>query len=180
MKAWPAVNRRRRRWRRGGFSLVEMMAATTIMAVIMTSVIVVFRSGYAVWNAYEQDVDVAENAYGVLRHFVRQMRQSTAVTAISAPSDTTGDLSFLTAGGVTQSWSLNGGTSQVSFNNGTTTNTLAKSINQMIFEGYEADGVTATTVVDNVQMVKCTVQVTMTQGGSTTRTVSAKAWIRSW
>ena len=98
---------------------LEMMAATTIMAVIMTSVIVVIRSGYAVWNAYEQDLDVAENAYGVLRHFVRQMRQATAVTAISAASDTTGDLCYTTAGGVTQSLSLNGGTSQVTFNNGT-------------------------------------------------------------
>jgi prepilin-type N-terminal cleavage/methylation domain-containing protein len=166
--------------RRRGFSLMEMMAATAVMAVIMTSAIVVIRSGYAVWNAYEQDIDIAENAYGVLRHFVRQMRQATAVTVISASSDTTGDLSFTTAGGVTQSWSLNGGTSQVAFNNGTTSNTLAKSINQLVFVGYEADGMTATTVVDDIQVVKCTVQVTMTQGGGSTRTVSAKAWIRSW
>ena len=156
------------------------MAATTIMAVIMTSVIVVTRSGYAVWSAYEQDVDIAENAYGVLRHFVRQMRQATAVTAISAPSDTTGDLSFTTAAGTTQSWSLNGGTSEVSFNNGTSSNFLAKSINQLVFVGYEADGVTATTVVNDIQVVMCSVQVTLTQGGGTARTVSAKAWIRSW
>ena len=60
------------------------------------------------------------------------------------------------------------------------TNTLAKSINQLIFEGFEADGVTPTTVVDDIQIVKCTVQVTLTKGGGTTRTVSAKAWIRSW
>ena len=159
---------------------MEMLAATTIMAVVMTSVIVVVRSGYAVWNAYEQDVDVAENAYGVLRHFVRQMRQATAVTAISASSDTTGDLSYTTATGVTQTWSLNGGTSQVSFNNGTATNVLANDINQLIFEGFEADGVTTTTVVADIQIVKCTVQITLTQGGGTTRTVSAKAWIRSW
>src|SRR3990172_6251291 len=118
MKPWPAANQRRRR---GGFSLVEMLAATTIMAVVMTSVIVVVRSGYAVWNAYEQDVDVAENAYGVLRHFVRQMRQATAVTAISASSDTTGDLSYTTATGVTQTWSLNGGTSHLSCNKSTPT-----------------------------------------------------------
>jgi prepilin-type N-terminal cleavage/methylation domain-containing protein len=165
---------------RGGFSLVEMIAATTIMAVVMTSVIVVIRSGFAVWNAYEQDLDVAEEAYGVLRQFVRQMRQATAVTAISAPSDTTGDLSYTTAGGVTQSFSLNGGTSQVTFNNGAVNSLLATSINQLIFEGFEADGVTPTTVVGDIQIVKCTVQVTLARGGGTTRTVSAKAWIRSW
>jgi prepilin-type N-terminal cleavage/methylation domain-containing protein len=175
------MNRKRAANRRsGGFSLVEMIAATTIMAVVMTGVIVVIRSGHTVWNAYEQDLDVAENAYGVLRHFVRQMRQATAVTAISPVSDTTGDLSYTTALGATQTWSLNGGTSQVTFNNGTVTSTLATSINQMIFEGFEADGVTPTTVVDDIQLVKCTIQVTLAQGGGTTRTVSAKAWIRSW
>jgi prepilin-type N-terminal cleavage/methylation domain-containing protein len=166
--------------RRSGFSLVEMIAATTIMAVVMTSVIVVIRTGYTVWNAYEQDLDVAEEAYGVLRHFVRQMRQATAVTAISSASDTTGNLSYTTAAGITQTWSLNGGTSQVMFNNGTVTSTLARSINQLIFEGFEADGVTPTTVVDDMQIVKCTIQVTLGQGGGTTRTVSAKAWIRAW
>jgi prepilin-type N-terminal cleavage/methylation domain-containing protein len=166
--------------RYGGFSLLEMIAATTIMAVVMTSVIVVIRSGYTVWNAYEQDLDVAENAYGVLRHFVRQMRQARDVTAITPASDTTGSLSYLTAAGVTQSWSLNGATSQVTFNNGTVTSTLATSINQLIFEGFEADGVTPTTVVDDIQIVKCTIQVTLAQGGGTARTVSAKAWIRTW
>jgi hypothetical protein len=156
-----------------------MMAATTIMAVIMGSVVVVIRSGYAVWNAYEQDVDVMENGYAVLRHFVRQMRQAQAVTVISAPGDTTGNLSFTTAGGAVQSWSLDG-SSQVNFNNGTTTNLLANSINQMTFIGYEADGATPTTVVDDIQLVKCTVQVTLTLGGGTTRTASTMAWIRSW
>jgi len=157
-----------------------MIAATTIMAVVMTGVIVVIRTGYTVWNAYEQDLDVAEEAYGVLRQFVRQMRQATAVTAISPANDTMGYLSYTTANGVTQSWSLNGGTSQVTFDNGNVISILATSINQLIFEGFEADGVTPTTVVDDIQIVKCTVQVTLAQGGGTTRTVSAKAWIRAW
>jgi prepilin-type N-terminal cleavage/methylation domain-containing protein len=174
MKAWRAVDRP---WR--GFSLLEMMAATTIMAVIMGSVVVVIRSGYAVWNAYEEDVAVMENGYAVLRHFVRQMRQAQAVTVISVPESTTGNLSYSTAGGAVHSWSLDG-SSQVNFNNGTTTNLLATAINQLNFIGYEADGTTPTTVVNDIQLVKCTVQVTLSLGGGTTRSVSTMAWIRSW
>jgi prepilin-type N-terminal cleavage/methylation domain-containing protein len=166
--------------RRHAFSLVEMMAATTIMAVVMSSVVVVVRSGYAVWNAYESDVDCAENAYGVLRHFIRQMRQAQAVTAITAASNTAGSLSYTTATGTTETLSRNGSTSDVNFNNGTTTNLLAKSINEMTFTGYKADGVTATTNVADIQVVKCTVKVTLAQGAGVTRTVSAMAWIRSW
>src|SRR5262245_14269514 len=78
--------------RRRGLSLLEMMAATAIMATITASVVVVMRSGYAVWNAQEADIDILENGYGVLRHFVTQARQATAVTAITASSNTQGSL----------------------------------------------------------------------------------------
>lgn len=156
-----------------------MMAASTIMAVIMGSVVVAMRSGYAVWNAHEQDLDIAENGYDVLRHIVRQLRQAQGVTAITAASNMAGSLSYANAAGTIQTWSLDG-SSQVNFNNGTSTQLLAKSINQMSFIGYKADGVTTTTTVDEIQMVKCTVQFTLTKGGGTTRNVSAIAWIRSW
>jgi hypothetical protein len=159
---------------------MEMMTATAMMATLMASVVVVMRSGYASWNAQEADIDVLENAYGVLRHFVQQLRQADSITAISAPSDTTGDLSFLTVTGTTRSWSHNGGPQQVFFNNGTANQLLARNIDALSFTAYEADGVTETTFVNDIQLVKCTVQVTLPRGGGQTRTVSGRAWVRSW
>jgi hypothetical protein len=163
--------------RRSGLSLLEMMVATAMMATLMTSVVVVMRSGRAVWTAQEADIDKLENGYGVLRHFVQQMRQAESITAISAASDTTGDLSFLTTSGTTRSWSHNGGPEEVMFNVGTGNQLLAKDINTLTFIGYEADGATQTTVLNDIQAVKCTVQVTL---AGATRTVSCRAWIRSW
>lgn len=157
-----------------------MMVATTIMATLMASVVVVMRSGFAVWNAAEADIDALENAYGVLRHFVQQMRQADSVIAISAASDTTGDLSFLTAAGVTRSFSHNGAPKEITFDNGVSSGLLATGIDALTFVGYEADGTTQTTVVSDVQVVKCEVQVTLPQGGGVTRTVSCQVWIRSW
>ncbi|HWL72562.1 MAG TPA: hypothetical protein VNQ74_01660, partial [Burkholderiaceae bacterium] len=61
-----------------------MMVATAMMATLMASIVVVMRTGYTTWNAQEADIDALENGYGVLRHFVQQMRQADAVTAISA------------------------------------------------------------------------------------------------
>jgi len=175
MKTWREVDRRR-----SGFSLLEMMVATTIMATLMTSVVVILRSGYAIWNAQEQDIAIADSGNAVLRHFVRELRQATNVTAISAPASTTGNLTFLTASGGTRSWSYNSGQSQVLFNNGTATQVLAPSINGLTFVGYAADGVTQTTVVDDIQIVKCSVTVTLTQGGGVARTIACRAWLRSW
>ncbi|HEX2475120.1 MAG TPA: hypothetical protein VHK01_10255 [Lacipirellulaceae bacterium] len=174
MKTWRAVDSR------SGLSLLEMMVATAMMATLMTSVVVVMRSGYAVWNAQEADIDVLENGYGVLRHFVQQLRQADSVSAISAPSDTTGDLSFLTVSGTTRTWSHNGVPEEVYFNNGTSNQLLAKKVDTLTFTGYEADGVTQTTNVGDIQVVKCTVQVTLPHGGGVTRTISCRAWIRTW
>jgi prepilin-type N-terminal cleavage/methylation domain-containing protein len=165
---------------RPGLSLLEMMVATTIMATLMASVVVVMRSGYAVWNAEQADIDALENAYAVLRHFVQQMRQADSVTAISAPSDTSGDLSFLTATGATRSWTHNGAPKEIYFDNGAGSGLLANGIDTLTFTGYEADGVTETTVVNDIQVVECAVQVTLPQGAGVTRTVSCHAWIRSW
>jgi len=161
-------------------SLLEMMVATAMMATLMTSVVAGMRAGDAGWNAQEADVDALENGYGVLRHFVQQLRQADSISAISAPSDTTGDLSFVTVSGTTRTWAHDGAPKQVFFNNGTSNQLLAKGIDTLAFTAYEADGVTATTVVADVQVVKCTVQVTLPQGGGVTRTISGRAWIRSW
>ena len=133
-------------------SLLEMMTATTIMATLMATVVVVVRSGYAAWNAQEADIDRLENGYGVLRHVAQQLRQADSVTAISAPASTTGSLSFLPATGATRTWSYNSGTSEVYFNNGTSNQVLAKTIDTLNFVGYEADGVTPTTTVDDIQV----------------------------
>jgi prepilin-type N-terminal cleavage/methylation domain-containing protein len=172
--------RREANGRRRGFSLLEMMVATAMMATLMTSVVVVMRSGYAVWNAQEADIDVLENGYGVLRHFVQQLRQADSVSTISAASDTTGDLSFLTVSGTTRTWSHNGAPEEVYFNNGTSNQLLANKIDTLTFTAYEADGVTQTTNVADIQVVKCTVQVTLPQGGGVTRTISCRAWVRTW
>lgn len=164
----------------GGFSLLEMMVATAIMATLMASVVVVIRTGYATWNAQEADIDVLENAYGVLRHVSQQLRQATGVSTITAPGNTSGSLTIVPASGAVRTWSHNAGTKQVSFNNGSSTGLLAKSINTITFTGYKADGITQTTTVADIQAVRCAVQVTLPHGGGVTRTVSCQAWIRSW
>jgi prepilin-type N-terminal cleavage/methylation domain-containing protein len=164
---------------RRGLSLLEMMAATAIMAALTASVVVVMRSGYAAWNAQEADLDILDNGYGVLRHFVTQMRQATAVTAITASGNTQGSLSFTTSSGVTRTWARNA-SSEVYFNNGTSNQLLAKSINSLTFTGYKADGITATTTLTDIQVVQCQVQITLPRGAGVTRTLTTRAWIRSW
>src|SRR5437763_12695185 len=123
--------------RHKGLSLLEMMAATAIMATVTAAVVVVMNTGFAVWSAQEADIDVLENGYGVLRHFARQLRQATGITAITAAGNANGSLSFTTVTGVTCTWARNS-SSEVYYNNGTSNQLLAKSIDSLTFTGYKA------------------------------------------
>jgi prepilin-type N-terminal cleavage/methylation domain-containing protein len=165
--------------RRSGLSLLEMMAATAIMSTVTAAVVVVMNTGFSAWKAQEADIDVLENGYGVLRHVARQLRQATAVTAITAAGNITGSLSFTLASGAACTWARNS-SSDVYFNNGTSNQLLAKSIDSMTFTGYKADGITATTTVTDIQVVQCQVQITLPRGAGITRTLTTRAWLRAW
>lgn len=173
------LRRQAAKHRFGGLSLLEMMAATAIMSTVTAAVVVVMNTGYSAWIAQEADIDVLENGYGVLRHFARQLRQSTNVTVITAAGNTTGSLSFTTATGAACTVARNA-SSDVYYNNGTSNQLLAKNINSMTFTGYKADGVTATTTATDIQVVQCQVQITLPRGAGVTRTLTTRAWLRSW
>ncbi len=162
-----------------GLSLLEMMAATAIMSTVTAAVVVVMNTGFSVWKAQEADIDVLESGYGVLRHVARQLRQSTNVTAITTAANTTGSLSFTMATGAVCTIARNS-SSDVYYNNGTSNQLLAKGIGSMTFTGYKADGVTATTTVADIQVVECQVQITLPRGSGVTRTLTTRAWLRSW
>jgi prepilin-type N-terminal cleavage/methylation domain-containing protein len=164
---------------RHGLSLLEMMAATAIMATVTSAVIVAMNTGYTVWIAQEGDIDALENGYGTIRHFERQMRQATAITAITASGNSLGSLSFTTATGATCTWARNG-SNDVYFNNGTSNQLLAKGVTSLTFTGYKADGATATTTVGEIQVVQCQAQVTLPRGAGITRTMTIRSWVRSW
>ncbi|QDU57125.1 hypothetical protein Pan181_33390 [Aeoliella mucimassa] len=157
------------------------MAATAMMATLMVAVVVLIRSSYAVWQAHESDMQVAESAYAALRHIVRNARQASGVSAISASSDTTGNLSLTMDSGEIWHWQHDG-SGQVLFgiDPASPTEPLAFNIDQLTFVGYEADGTTPTTVVEDIHSIKCAVQITLPAAGGTVRTVSCYAWIRTW
>lgn len=168
--------------RRSGMTLLELMAAVTIMATLMASVVVLVRSSYAAWEAHETDMEAAETAYATLRHVVRHVRQASAIEAISTAADNSGNLSLVMHTGETRLWQHTGGSRQVLYGVAPSpaSELVADGVNQMIFVGLEADGSTPTTVPSDIRCIKCIVQVTMPAGGGTSRTLSSHAWLRSW
>lgn len=162
---------------RRGATLLEVMTAVTLAATLMASSFVVLRSSHAAWQAHRTDLERAGEAAAVIRHVVRHARQSTGVTAISQPTDSTGNLTVAFESGSTMAWAYSAGGVTLSID-GATAQPLASDLSGLTFEGYHADGTTATNEAADVHALRVIVTTTAPDGGP--RSVSSYVWLRSW
>jgi prepilin-type N-terminal cleavage/methylation domain-containing protein len=166
----------RKRLRRG-LSLLELVIATSMLALLMTAVSVVMRSSRQAWEAHVADYNRLEAAHATLRHIVRQVRQARSVTSISASTDDSGQLSLRMPDDTVVAWDHDDTNDTVNYGITTADNLLATEISGLRFTGYEANGTTTTTVPDDVFALRVEVTVQMP---TSARTIDSWAWLRSW
>lgn len=167
--------------RRAGFTLVEMIAATAIMAVLTTSSFALVRTANDAWRRHQSDSQQRAEGIAAVQHIVRRVRQATQVTAISAAADTSGYLTLQMADGTTALWDHVGGANQILYGTVTANNLLAENITQVNFTGLSANGLIPTVDVAKIHAVRCQVTYALSRpAGSTNETVSCIAWLRAW
>jgi type II secretory pathway pseudopilin PulG len=161
-------------------TLLELVIATSLLAVVLTSVTVILRTGRQAWEAHEADFIRVEAAHATLRHVVRAVRQADAVAQISAATDNSGRLSLSMPNNEVRVWDHDAATRTVNFGVTNPSELLATDITGLRFVGYRADGATTTTVPDEIQAVEAEVafQLPVAVGGG--RTIRSWAWVRSW
>ncbi len=161
---------------RTGFTLLEMIVSTAMLAMLATSCMMLVRTSYTAWNRHEDDHAGRQEGLAVLRHIARQTRQSKAVIAIGS-----GSLSLLTVDGQTQVWQHNAGTKEVLYGIGAATEVLATGIEDITFVGLNVLGSVQTTDPGLIHSVECTTQVNLTRpAGIESVTSSCRAWLRAW
>jgi hypothetical protein len=161
-------------------SLLELVIATSMLALVMTTVSVVLRTGRQAWEAHTADYERIEAAHGTLRHAVRQVRQASRVFAITPSTDASGQLSLEMPDGSVVVWDHDDATNVMNYGITTADALLARNIEEFRLTGFEANGTTVTVIPDDIRAlrIEVTVQLPVESGG--TRTVSSWAWIRSW
>lgn len=160
-------------------TLLEVLLTTALLATIVTAVSIVLRSSYAAWQAQEGDSIRLQSLHASLRHLVREIRQASEVTAITAASNSAGSISLLMHDGATHVWARDAGTNEIRFGVGSADHLLGEEITALRFTGYAADGVTATTDVDAIHAIRCTATTVLPRDTGGERTVSCWAWIRA-
>ncbi len=172
----PTARRRPRR----GMSLLELVIATSMLALVMGAVSMILRTSRQAWEAHEGDYTRVEAAHATLRHLVREVRQADGVTAISAATDNSGQLGLLMPSGVTRLWDHDDATNTVNYSATSGNGLLAEEVTGLRFTGYKPDGVTVTASPSEVKFLKIDVSVALPREVDGTRVVSSYVWVRSW
>ncbi len=162
---------------RQGASMIELLCSLAVGATLMIATITVLRSTHTAWKAHENELSPAFNQSAVHRHIVQHVRQAGSVSAISNPTNNSGNLTIQKPDGTTYTWSLSGGSVNCSVNGGGS-EPIADEISSLSFTGFEANPSNSTTTVDDIQSVRCFVGVNQPLGGN--RTTSSYSWLRAW
>lgn len=169
---------RKRKNNQRGFTLLELVTASAMMAALMTSGVVLLRTSQSVWEAHQEDHERLEAGQKLVRHIVRRVRQSEAVVTISDGSNVFGTLTLLMPNGKSYVWSQVGTNAMYGIDSAT--NVLAQNIDTLRFIAYETDGTTVTSDPAKVQSIECIVTITLPRGNGELRTIRSRAWRRSW
>ena len=172
-----------RRWlvaKRRGYSLWEVVIASTLLTTVVTAVSVVARTGRQAWEAEDGDVKKLEAAHAAVRHLIRNIRQATDITAVSADGVSPGTLSLTLPSGSTVAYAYDGTNSVINYGVTTASSILADNITSLKFYSYKADGTTSTATATSVQLMKIVVGVSLTKDTNAARTVTGWVWVRAW
>jgi len=166
---------------RNGFTLLELIVTTAMLATLTASCMVILRTSYSAWSRHQEDHAVRGNGLAVLKHIVRHTRQAKAVTDISLAADNSGHLSLLNTNGDVLVWEHDAATKQVLFGQTTASTVLATGVEELNFIGIKVDGSTPTTDPGLIHLVQCSTEVNITRPtGVQSVTTSNRAWLRAW
>lgn len=178
MKRVLGIGLRARSRRSRGVTLLELAVVLSLMGVVLTSLVALLRCSAATWEACDSDHTRLEVAHGVIRHFVRGLRQATAVEAITTPQSVAGDVTLSTLDGHEIRWRLDSNTQTVSFLVDGSPSELAQPITELSFEGLKADG-TPTQVPAEIRAIRAMITVSLDRDQNQTRTIRCTGWIRT-
>lgn len=165
---------------RRGVTLLELVIASAMLALLLTSASVVLRTSRQAWQAQDDDFKRLDAMHATIRHMVRQVRQAKSVASLSAATDTAGTLSLTMPDGTTTYWRRDAGTNRVYSGVGAANQLLGDNITSLRITGYRADGTTTTTTPALVRSLQIEASVALNREQNGARTVRSWAWVRSW
>jgi len=160
-------------------TLVEMVIAMAIMAIVFAALVPQFRAILGSWDSKEANAEVLQNGRILIDHLNRNLSKAVQITAVSDSSETNGYIEFEDNDANSVRYDINGATSYVEFGPVGNLADLAGPVSQMQFTCYDAcDLDTPITTVGDIRCVKVETILTNT-GPGLDKTFTTQAYLRT-
>jgi len=145
-------------------TLVEMVIAMAIMAIVFAAILPQFRIIQNSWDSKQASAETLQNGRILIDHLYRNLSKAVKITAVSGSSETDGYIEFQDNDANNFRYDINPATGYVEFGPVGALYDLAGPVSQLQFTCYDAyDLDTPTTVVNAIRCVK--VETTLTNTG---------------
>lgn len=140
-----------------GFTLIEVLFVVAIIAITMTAIYPYIGRAHTSWQMIDRRSEVIQNARIGMDKMIRVLREATGFTSVTKSNSTNGKLVFLDKVGDTKQfkkYSSGGGDSMLGYVEDGITSALAGPITALTFICYEEDGVTETSIGDDIRSIE--------------------------
>jgi len=136
-------------------TLVEMVIAMTIMAIVFAAILPQFRAIQNSWDSKQAAAETLQNSRVLMEHLYRNLSKAVKITVVSDSAETNGYIEFQDNDANSFRYDINGATSYVEFGPVGNLADLAGPVSQLQFTCYDAcDLDTPITDVNPIRCVK--------------------------
>lgn len=137
---------------KAGFTLVELLVAFAIVAIVFAAVVPQFRAIRNSWDSAEAAASTVQNGRVLAEHITRNLSAASQIISVSAAGNSNGYISFKDNAGVTKRYSLSGG--YVVFGNLGSEEQLAGPVDSFQITCYAINPYALTTDVNTIRLVQ--------------------------
>jgi Tfp pilus assembly protein PilV len=124
---------------RRAFTLIEVILASVMAAIVVTALIGVVYSNYKNWKLGSRRSALLQDGRAVLEQMTRILRQSKGFIAVSSPADQAGQITFTDVAGTVQQFRRNASTNEIEYGQPASLSALTGSVSSLVFTCYDAD-----------------------------------------
>ena len=146
-----------------GLTLVEMVLAVAIMAIVLAALVPQFRAILGSWDSKEANAEALQNGRILIDHLYRNLSAAVQITAVSDSSETNGYIELQDNDGNTMRYDI-GANNYVEFGPVGNLADLAGPVSQLQFTCYDACDLD--TPIPDINAIRCVkVETTLTNPG---------------
>jgi len=163
-----------------GVTLTELMIVVALIGILFAAVQPYFYTLRKVWHQADGRSDILQNGRIGLAVMVREIRQATGLTSVTASTEAAGQIVFIDKDDNQVGFKKysDGANNMLGYVQGGVTYPLAGPVESLKFTCYEADGVTVTSNVSDVRTIDIELVAADPRGEISAQTLSSKTFIR--